>query len=117
MTPAIERRYRQVTITIASGAALSNVIDFRPYAGAILDMPAAWSTGSIAFYHSATMDGTYQPLYDDTNALIEVSAEAGRSYVLPDKLFACAFIKVWSETGGSNVNQAASRDLTLSLKG
>lgn len=113
----IERRYREASVIIQNGASLSNALDVRPFAGGVLSMPEAWTGASIAFHHSPAYEGTFQPLYDETGGLIEITAAAGRDIVLPDTLFACSFIKVWSENAGAGQAQAATREITISLKG
>lgn len=113
----IERRYRMATLTIANGAALSDAVDVRAFAGGVVSMPAAWTAASIGFKHAPTVDGTYQPLYDDSGTLVAASAAASRDIVLPDTLFACSFVKLWSENAGSDANQGAERSIKISLKG
>jgi hypothetical protein len=113
----IERRYRNLTPSIASGQNLSETIDMRPFAGGVLSMPAAWTAASIGFKHCATIDGTYQTLNDDAGSRVEMAVAASGEYVLPQELFACAFIKLWSETSGSDTNQGGARSFSLFLKG
>jgi hypothetical protein len=117
MDGKISRNTSHVTLTIASGAALSEAVDMREYAGGVLRLPAAWTAASLAFQHSDTANGTFQPLYKSDNSLVEMTVAASRDYALPDQLFGCAFVKLWSETAGSNVNQGADRAFALHLKG
>lgn len=117
MPNEIERRNSAPTATILNGAALSGPIEMSQYAGGTLQMPAAWTAASIAFQTSETLSGTYQPLYTTANALVEVTAAAGRNYPLPDQLFGCKFVKLWSESAGVGVNQGADRAIVMTLKG
>ena len=107
-----------VTVTIAAGAALSDAMDFRYMGGAILHMPAAWTAADIGFYVSPTgVAGSFQPLYDELNALVQIDgATADRSYALPAAIFAAHYVQLWSQNAGVSENQAAARELQLSLK-
>lgn len=113
----IERRYRNTSPAIANGANLSGAVDMRPFAGGVLSMPGSWTAASIGFKHSATVDGTYQTLFDDAGNRVEMTVAASGEYVLPQEVFACAFIKLWSESSGSDANQGGARSFSLFLKG
>ena len=107
-----------VTVTIAIGTALSDTIDFRDMAGAMLHMPAEWTAADIGFYISPTgVADTFQPLYDELNAIVMIDgATAGRSYALPAEVFAAHYVQLWSQNAGVSENQAADRVIQLSLK-
>jgi len=105
------------TVTVPSGEALSDTIDFRDMAGAILHMPAAWTTADVAFYVSPSgAAGTFQPLYDGSSLVEIASPAAGKSYVMPAELFAALYVQIWSQTSGVSENQTADRQIQLSLK-
>jgi len=117
----IIRQNTTVTAIIAESAALSGEIDMRQYAGAILHMPAAWTAASIGFQVSATSGGTFTPLYDEYGSLVQITGTSvptvDRSYVLPAKLFAGLYVKLWAQNGsGTDVNQAAARSIAVDLK-
>jgi hypothetical protein len=104
-------------VSIANGVALSNVIAFKEYAYAVLHMPAAWTAADIGFQVSSELDGTFLPLYDDAGALVEISSPAAsQAHAIPAEVLAARFVKVWSETAGSGVNQAAARALIIDMK-
>lgn len=104
-------------VTIANGVALSNVIDFREQAYAILHMPAVWTAADIGFYVCSTVDGTFLPLYDDAGALVEISSPAvDQAHAVPVEVLAARFVKVWSENAGVDANQAAARSLIIDMK-
>jgi len=107
-----------LTATIASGANLSDAIDFQAFSVLVVHMPAAWTAASIGFKVSNTQDGTYQAAYDDNGALLQIdSPAASKSYVSPAQLSACHWVKLWSQDGaGANTNQAAARSLRCGLK-
>lgn len=112
------RRVRTQTVTIASGANLSDAIDFRSFAGGIVHMPAAWTAASIGFKVSSTMAGTYLPLFDDDDALVQIdSAAVDQAYQINDAVFASSYVKLWSQDGSEgDTNQAAARSLIVDLK-
>lgn len=115
---AIIRQQAKIVAAIASGAALSQAIDFRAFVMAVVHMPAVWTAASIGFYVSPTEDGTFQPLYDKNGSLVQISGPtASKSYVSPAELAGCLWIKLWSQDGSaSSTNQAAARSLNVDLK-
>ena len=112
------------TATILSGTSQSNAIDLEGYQLAALIMPAAWTASSgITFLAAATIDGTYGPVVDDSGIEVKVTAFAGGAagtiIALATNALALAslrFIKLRSGIAGTEVNQAADRVITLSLK-
>ena len=113
------RNARVVSAVIANGAAVSGAIDNTWPAGGGLITPAALTaTTVIAFKVCATVDGTFVPLYDKDGALCEaaVSVSTAGGYPLPDELFGFPFFKIWTEAGGSDVNQAAERVFAVVMK-
>ena len=104
MPTLINRTTKTQSMTIANAAALSDAFDMRDYAGGNLYMPAAWTAASIGFHIAKDLGGTYIPLYD-------------QAYNLPKDLFACSFVKLWSQDGAaSGTNQAAARTIIIELK-
>jgi hypothetical protein len=111
-TPAV------VPATIALNAAISSVINSADFSGGLIQTPAAWTAGSIAFKVCDTPDGTFIPLRDKTAALVEITGVvASAAYPLPDELFGALYFKIWSETSGSDTNQGAARSLVVTMKG
>jgi len=110
------RKSRVWQTTIANGEPRSGVIDFRDVAGAILHMPAAWTAADVGFYVCDSATGTFQPLYDEDGTIVEITAAAARSLVVPVELFAARYVQLWSQSGGMSENQGADRVLRLSLK-
>jgi len=102
---------------ILAGADLSSVISWHDYAYGILHMPAAWTAADIGFQVASELDGTYQPLYDDAGALVEISSPAvDQAHVVPLGVLAARFVKLWSQSGGGGVNQVAERALSVDMK-
>jgi hypothetical protein len=111
------RRSARFNRVIPSGGALSDALDMSPFAAGTVDVPSAWTAAGLGFYHCATVDGTFQPLMDHTDTLVEIAAlTVSESFELPPEIFSCRFIKLWSQTSASGVNQGADRTLALSLK-
>ncbi len=118
MNDAIRRQYSHNVVTIANGTALSDAMSMRQFAGGIVSVPGTWTSASIGFKHSASATGTFQPLYDKNGNLVQMAVSASGDYVMPVEVFACHYIKLWSQNGsGADANQAADRTLQVLLKG
>lgn len=116
--PLINRTTKVQTLTIANGAATSDVFDMKDYAGGQIHMPAAWTAASIGFQISSSSGGTFLPLYDNSGSIIEIDGpSADTAYQLPKDLFGAHYVKLWSQDGaGADTNQGAARTLILELK-
>lgn len=111
------RRSHAVTLTIANGAALSGAFSNKDFAAGVVHVPAAITAAGLGFYVCSTVGGTYLPLYDHDGALVEIAAmTASRAFELPPEIFAARYIKLWSQTSGSGVNQGADRTFIVDLK-
>ena len=106
------------SVTIANGAFLSAEIDMRRYSGGDVYIPAAWTNADIGFHVAHTTAGTFVPLYDDNGNLVQatVGAVTSRAYSLPPEVFACRYIKLWSQLAGVNANQGGDRVMAYELK-
>jgi hypothetical protein len=101
------------TATIAQGAALSNAFTVLGYSQMVIIMPATWTAASIAF--QVSNEGStpaYAPAYTAAGALIEITASADKAFVTNTY---GKTMKLWSETSGVAVNQAAERVITILL--
>jgi len=114
-----------VVATIPNGAALSNEInlaqglnDAKTLSLTGIIMPAAWTAAGLGFQISEEEGGTYQAVYDSDNSLIELATvEVDRTYMVnPVATVGMPYLKLWSQTGGSGVNQGDDRNLTLILR-
>jgi len=115
----MEREARTIAATIAAGAAESSLIDVTWAAGLGLKTPAALEAETkIAFKVAECQDGTFLPLYDDTNTLVEITVtlNEARAYALPDEIFYWRYIKLWTEAAGMDVAQTAERAFVITLK-
>lgn len=111
----MNNKSRSLQVLIASGTAVSEPIDLRGISDMIIHMPAAWDVASIAFRASQAVGGTFLPVNDDSDALIEIDTPvADTAYKAPD-INGARFIQIWSETAGADVNQTADRTLLIDL--
>lgn len=109
-------------VTIGSGTAESGVIDMRDVVGdaGMVGVPSTWTAAAIGFKVCDTADGTFVPLRDEAGSVVQISgvqAAAAAFYKLPDALRGALFMKLWSQSGGVDANQAADRAMTIMAKG
>ena len=113
----LRRDVHSFTATIASAAALSEAFNIKNFALGLLHMPATWTTADIGFYVSSSVGGTFLPLYNEDGGLLVVSGpEASKAYVLPARVSAALYIKLWSNLAGADENQGAERSIIVDLK-
>jgi hypothetical protein len=106
---------QSIIATIPNGEALSWPVSLQNFTSGTLHMPAEWTAADIGFYVSDSLNGTYQPLLTAGGARVELSVTAGNSYALPNAVMSASFVKLWSQSGGVDVNQAADRQIVLDL--
>ena len=113
------------TLTIGLGTAITSTeLDMAHYSGGVVIVPAVWDAANIGFTVSPTSGGTFVILRDYLGTPVQISGietAGSRAYSLPMEIFGCGFIKLWSKSlvtlTETDVNQAASRTLTVILKG
>lgn len=120
MTDVVISAPRQaLTVTIANGASLSDVVDLGAASLACILMPATWTTAGLTFAVAPAIGGTYVPLWNNLGteyAVPSASAAASQHIIVPVVDFlGIQFLKVRSGTAGSPVNQGGDRVLTLFL--
>ena len=102
---------------IAESASMSDAVDVSQYAGGLIVIPSSWTAAGISFHVGNTSGGTFFPVYDANDALVEIAAvSASRAYQIPVDVFGARYLKIQSQTAGTPVNQAAARDITVFLK-
>jgi hypothetical protein len=106
---------QSIIATIPNGEALSWPVSLQNFTSGTLHMPADWTAADIGFYVSDSLNGTYQPLLTAGGARVELSVTAGNSYALPNAAMSASFVKLWSQSAGVDVNQAADRQIVLDL--
>ncbi len=117
MFPTARDFSQPITVTIKNGQALSDLIDLRRFPSAGYIMTAAgWTAASIAF--QVSYDGVnFFKLKGATGSLIEHTTPAiNEARAFPAEAASFYFVKIWSETGGANVNQAADRTFAVGTK-
>ena len=116
------KQFRQdVTLTIPSGQSISNdyadLEDCWTVVG--IYMPAGWVAANLGFYTvyplvTGSDDPTvpvtgavWQPINEpDSTDYLEIAVAAGEyTYIGPDKLCGCRYLKIWSVTDGAPVPQ------------
>lgn len=103
----------QQTALIASGDQESSGLRCAGMALCGLMIPAAFTGTALTFETCDTPNGTYLPLYDDTNTLISLTVAPSRAYSLdPKKFQGSNFLKLKSGTA-----EGADRSIICSLKG
>jgi hypothetical protein len=120
----IARENSYALITILSGEAESETLDFGNYAGGMVLVPSAWTAANIGFKVSRLNNGTYNILRDDIGVPVQISTiltSGARWYTLPSELYGAKFVRLWSKSTVSatetDTNQGAERELELLLKG
>lgn len=102
------------TATIANGAALTSEIDLGSTILVGIIMPASWTAASLAIKAASASGGTFNGVYAVGGGLYELTVAASKFMAIdPATLRGLRFIKLWSETSGSDVNQGAARDLII----
>ena len=110
----LERKTQMFELTIAQDAALTEAIDLSQWTFASV-MAEDWTAASLGV--QMTHDGTtFYPAKDDAGDVIEAAFAADGWVVLPAGVAALGLVKLWSQTSGSNVTQAAARTLYLFCK-
>lgn len=104
-----------------SSNGLGTAIDIRAFSLAGMVMPTTWSTASITFTVSTSLNGTYHNLYDDAGVEVTstgtVSAYAVSLDSLALKLAPWRYIKPRSGTSGTPVAQSTNVEVRFILKG
>lgn len=118
---AVQRQSLEpVTVGIIINKAITTTVDARGASGGIIITPALWTDAKMAFKVCSTSGGTFVPLRSASGAIVEITGvvvDASGAYPLPAELFGAPYFQIWSENGGSDVNQAAARSLVVALKG
>lgn len=115
----ISRLGTQVTVRFVASTCESEVFHMVPFTMGCLRMPPAWTAATIGFKISPIASTVHLPVKDDVGAFV-VCASTGPSavHVLPAELGGARWVRLWSTDGaGVDVNQAAERAVTVSLKG
>lgn len=109
-----------ITVTIASGTALSEEIDVGSAAAGSITIPAGWDAANITLAAYSPQETAYVPVYkDDGNEYVMTVGGASRTVCFDGSVFALAGVrkfKIRSGTSGVPVNQTADRKLFVTIK-
>ena len=112
------RHYRQENIIFASGANVSEPFNMAIDVQLMIVLSAAWTAASLGFQIAdGPKAASWAKLRDEDGAIVEITGlVAGDAFVAPSTTSGLFWLKLWSQTAGANVNQAAERVLTVYLK-
>ena len=102
----ISRRYRDFDITLHTATSLATTLDVRDVAGAIVSFGTMSTNAStLQMFVSPTRAGSFSRLYKADGSIATLtlapSSTEGRSYTLPDEVFAAEFLKIVGVTTNS----------------
>ena len=105
-----------VAAVIPNGGALSPVVDLGGVQLVGFVMPGTWSAAHIGF--QVSIDGTnFVPLHTTADAVYDIAVTGGNAYSLPPSDFAgWRYVKVWSQSAGTGVNQGQQSTVTLVVR-
>jgi hypothetical protein len=112
----------KINLTIGAGTAESEAFSLVDSVGdaGLVGVPGTWTAAAMGFKVSDSIGGTFSPLRDESGAVVQISGivtNAAGWYKLPDALRGALYAKLWSQTAGSDTNQAAARSLVVVAKG
>ncbi len=102
----ISRRYRDFDIVLHTATSLATTLDVRDVAGAIVSFGTMSTNAStLQMFVSPTRAGSFSRLYKADGSIAALtlapSSTEGRSYSLPDEVFAAEFLKIVGVTTNS----------------
>lgn len=90
------------------------------FAGGLVQMGPSWTTAHLGVKVAiAPTNTSCMPLYDRSETILKITHPLpSYAYPLPDEVYAARCIRLWSVSDSlTNLDQAAERTITLSLKG
>jgi hypothetical protein len=129
----MKKGYRQnLSLVIPNGHSISNdYIDLEDCWTVVgIYMPAAWTAANIGFYTTYPLvtgnddpfvpvtGAVWQPVNEPDSAdYLEIQVAAGEyTYIGPDKLAGCRFLRLWSVDDGTPTAQGAARTVILVVR-
>lgn len=105
-----------LSVTIASGASLSDAADLNGTLVASVVFPSGW-TGTVASFEASIDGDIYAPVRDNTGAYVNV-AVSGLSFVSVDPSYfvGAAYVKVRSGTQTTPVVQSGTRTVYVGAR-
>jgi len=128
-----KKGYRQnLSLTIPSGMSISSdYVDLEDCWTVVgIYMPDAWTAANIGFYttyplvtgsddpHVPVTGTVWEPINEpDSTDYLEIQVAAGEyTYIGPDKLAGCRFLRLWSVSSGTGTAQGAARTVILVVR-
>lgn len=114
----MRRDWHTVTVTIASGGALSGAADLGGSRLLGIQIPPAWTAADITIAASSAAAGTYGALRDAAGTEYTITGFAVNEvvYLDPSVVSGLRYLKIRSGAVGAPVNQLADRVLTLFVR-
>lgn len=94
----------QCAFALTDALATTPEIPFTEFAGGRIYIPSGSSITALTFYDAPVPGGTFLPSYDDAAtpaAIAWTGLTAGRSYLIPPKLFGAGAIKIVVNVAGT----------------
>jgi hypothetical protein len=103
----LSRLYRNFDITLSTATSSATTVDMRDVAGAVVSFGTmSTNAATLQMWGATSSAGTYRRLYkaDGTAADLTLtpSTTDGRTYALPDEVFAVSHLKLVSGTTASS---------------
>lgn len=135
--PQLEDRFKKgfrqnVSLTIPTNHSISSdYIDLDDCWTVVgIYMPAAWTDANIGFYTVYPLvtgsddpfvpvtGAVWQPINEPDSAnYLEIQVAAGEyTYMRPDQLCGCRFLRIWSVTNGTGTAQGGARTIILVVR-
>ena len=94
----------------------SDGFEMENYSQGIIHVPDTWTAADIGFQIAFAANGIYLPLFDVAGNLEVFTPAVDRSYAFPSSLEGAKYVKLWSNSAGTDVAQAADRVIGLDFK-
>ena len=111
--PGVGANWEDFWVVLSS---TTDAFEMAKYWRGVFHMPADWDAADVGFQVSIDADGPYLPLYDGTGTLVAITPAVDRSYPLPASLAGAKFVRLWSMSAGTDVEQSADRTIGLDFK-
>ena len=115
----VRRIYGSKTLVIPAGSSLStDYIDMRRVSDGMVGLSASWTAADIGFkVSSGSMVDNAQLLYDENASLVEISSPSlSTTFKLPSELYSAHYVWLFSQSGGTAVDQSVAASLFVQVK-
>ena len=118
----LARRPMTRAVVIAAGESISTALDKTHHGHMVIFLPAGWTTASITFLGSETVDGTFNQIVSSTDVSeVNIPSVVASKVIVLDTEFlesfiAVPFIKIRSGTLVAPVNQGVEVSINIVLR-